>query len=58
MKEKTEEQEIKNVVTKMFASGELQINIGVRHVEEDQIRYTVYLTDEENVILQSSSVFL
>lgn len=52
------EKEVKDVITKMFASGELQIDVRVSHVEESQIRFTVYISDEENTVLQSSSDFI
>ena len=53
-----EEQTIKDIVKKMFASGELQVGINVRESTKDELRVSVFVTDENDEVLQSSIVFV
>jgi hypothetical protein len=53
-----DEQTIKEIVKKMFSSGELQVGINVRESAKDQLRITVYVSDSEDEILQSASTFV
>lgn len=53
-----EEQTIKDIVKKMFASGELQVGIHVKESSKDELRVSVFVSDEEDEILQSSSIFV
>jgi hypothetical protein len=53
-----EEKLIKETVKKMFSTGEIQIGVNVREVEGNQLRITVFVSDSEDEVLQSASVFV
>lgn len=53
-----EEQTIKDIVKKMFASGELHVGIHVKESSKDELRVSVFVSDEEDEVLQSSSIFV
>jgi hypothetical protein len=42
----------------MFSTGEIQIGVNVREVEESQLRITIFVSDNEDDVLQSASVFI